>query len=163
MSNSRAKGLNKKSVHLLLEQSSCCYNLSKFFSLVFDINFFTIQFTLRRAKCQELKLNSKWNISKRTHKIRFHGDEFLFRFIRGSVQRRGALILIHCVKTCYGVGRSFSLSKPWRRIWRRRSITPVILYLGTRYYVLFVLCRSLYCLCVNAYCTTAIGWLPNCS
>ena len=25
------------------------------------------------------------------------------------------------------------------------------------------LCCSLYCLCVNVYCTTATGWLPNCS
>jgi len=24
-------------------------------------------------------------------------------------------------------------------------------------------CCSLYCLCVNVYCTTATGWLPNCS
>ena len=30
-------------------------------------------------------------------------------------------------------------------------------------YVLFVLCRSVRCLCVNVYCTTATGWLPNCS
>jgi len=30
-------------------------------------------------------------------------------------------------------------------------------------YELFVLCRSLYCLCVYVYCTTATGWLPNCS
>jgi hypothetical protein len=30
-------------------------------------------------------------------------------------------------------------------------------------YVLFVLCRSVYCLCVYVYCTTATGWLPNCS
>jgi hypothetical protein len=30
-------------------------------------------------------------------------------------------------------------------------------------YVLFVLCRSLYCLCVYVYCTTATGWLPNCN
>jgi len=29
--------------------------------------------------------------------------------------------------------------------------------------VFFVLCRSLYCLCVNVYCTTATGWLPNCN
>jgi hypothetical protein len=29
------------------------------------------------------------------------------------------------------------------------------------FYVLFVVCRSLYCLCVYVYCTT--GWLPNCS
>jgi len=33
------------------------------------------------------------------------------------------------------------------------------------FYVLFVLCRSLYCLCVHVYVywTTATGWLPNCS
>jgi hypothetical protein len=29
-------------------------------------------------------------------------------------------------------------------------------------YILF-LCRSLYCLCVYVYCTTATGRLPNCS
>ena len=29
--------------------------------------------------------------------------------------------------------------------------------------ILFVLCRSVYCLCVNVYCTTATGWQPNCS
>jgi hypothetical protein len=26
-----------------------------------------------------------------------------------------------------------------------------------------VLCHSMYCLCVNVYCTTAKGWLSNCS
>jgi len=26
-----------------------------------------------------------------------------------------------------------------------------------------LLCRSVYCLCVNVYCTAATGWLPNCS
>ena len=31
------------------------------------------------------------------------------------------------------------------------------------FYVLFVLCRSVYCVCVNWDCTTAAGWLPNCS
>jgi hypothetical protein len=31
------------------------------------------------------------------------------------------------------------------------------------FYVLFVLCRSVYCLCVNVYSTTATGWQPNCS
>jgi len=29
--------------------------------------------------------------------------------------------------------------------------------------LLSVLFRSVYCLCVNVYCTAAIGWLPNCS
>ena len=28
---------------------------------------------------------------------------------------------------------------------------------------MFVLCRSVYCLCVNVYFTTATGWQPNCS
>ena len=31
------------------------------------------------------------------------------------------------------------------------------------FYVLFVLCRSVCNVCVNVYCTTATGWLPNCS
>jgi hypothetical protein len=31
------------------------------------------------------------------------------------------------------------------------------------FYVLFVLCRCVYCLYVNVYCTTATGWQPNCS
>jgi hypothetical protein len=31
------------------------------------------------------------------------------------------------------------------------------------FYVLSVLCRYVYSLCVNAYCTTATGWLPNLS
>ena len=31
------------------------------------------------------------------------------------------------------------------------------------FYVLFVLCRSVYCLCVHVHCTTATGWVPNCS
>jgi hypothetical protein len=26
-----------------------------------------------------------------------------------------------------------------------------------------LLCCSVHCLCVNVYCTTATGWLPNCS
>ena len=30
-------------------------------------------------------------------------------------------------------------------------------------YCLCRLCRSVYCLCVNVYCTSATGWLPNCS
>ena len=31
------------------------------------------------------------------------------------------------------------------------------------FYELSVLCCSLFCLYVNVYCTTATGWLPNCS
>jgi hypothetical protein len=31
------------------------------------------------------------------------------------------------------------------------------------FFVLSVLCRSVYCLCVNVYSTTATGWQPNCS
>jgi len=31
------------------------------------------------------------------------------------------------------------------------------------FYALFVLNRSMYCLCVNMYCTAATGWQPNSS
>ena len=30
-------------------------------------------------------------------------------------------------------------------------------------YIPFLLCCSMYYLCVNVYCTTATGWQPNCS
>ena len=39
----------------------------------------------------------------------------------------------------------------------------IVLCIFVSFYVLFLLCRSLYCLCVYVYCTTDIGWLPNCS
>jgi hypothetical protein len=37
----------------------------------------------------------------------------------------------------------------------------VVLCIFVLVYVLFVLCRSLHCLYVYVYCTTATGWLPN--
>jgi hypothetical protein len=40
---------------------------------------------------------------------------------------------------------------------------PALFLIFVLFYVLSVLCRSLYCLCVYVYCTTATGWLPNCS
>ena len=40
---------------------------------------------------------------------------------------------------------------------------PAFFLIFVLLYVLFVLCRSLCCLCVFVYCTTATGWLPNCS
>ena len=30
-------------------------------------------------------------------------------------------------------------------------------------FCVFVLCRSVYCVCVTVCCTAATGWLPNCS
>jgi hypothetical protein len=40
----------------------------------------------------------------------------------------------------------------------------VVLCIFVLFYVLFVFCRSVYCfVCVYVYCTTATGWLPNCS
>jgi len=38
----------------------------------------------------------------------------------------------------------------------------VVLQIVVLFYVLFVLCRSVDCFCVNVYCTTATGWKPNC-
>jgi len=40
---------------------------------------------------------------------------------------------------------------------------PALLLIFVLFYVLMVLWRSLCCLCVYVYCTTATGWLPNCS
>ena len=31
------------------------------------------------------------------------------------------------------------------------------------FYVLFILCRSVYCIRVHVHCTTATGWQPSCS
>ena len=38
---------------------------------------------------------------------------------------------------------------------------PALFQSVVLFYILFLLCRSVYCLCVNVYCTTATGWLPN--
>ena len=51
----------------------------------------------------------------------------------------------------------FRLSKYWAMGAETRE-GPIIVVL---FYVLFVLCRSVY-LCVNVYCTTATGRQPNC-
>jgi hypothetical protein len=47
----------------------------------------------------------------------------------------------------------------WQR-WATARTLPNIFVL---FYILFVLCRYVYCLFVNVYCTTATGWQPNCS
>jgi hypothetical protein len=46
------------------------------------------------------------------------------------------------------------------QIWGTVRTLPKIFVL---FYVLFVVCRSVYCLRVNVYCTTATGWQPSCS
>jgi hypothetical protein len=38
---------------------------------------------------------------------------------------------------------------------------PPLSQIVVQFYVLFVLCRSVYCLCVNVHCTTATGCQPN--
>ena len=43
----------------------------------------------------------------------------------------------------------------------QRAIFLLLWMFRSRYYV--SLCRSVYCLCVNVYCTTATGCQPNCS
>jgi len=42
-------------------------------------------------------------------------------------------------------------------------VNPALFLIFMLLCVSFVLCRSVYCLCVYVYCTTATGWLPNCS
>ena len=46
---------------------------------------------------------------------------------------------------------------------RKDGARPALFQIVGLFYVLFVLCRSVCCFCVNVYCTTATGWLPNCS
>jgi hypothetical protein len=46
---------------------------------------------------------------------------------------------------------------------RKDEARPAPFLIFVLLYVLFVLFRSVYCLCVYVYCTTATGWLPNCS
>ena len=55
----------------------------------------------------------------------------------------------------------FLSSKATARV--KPAKTGTVRTLKNLFYVLFVLCRSLYFLCVNVHCTTATGWLPNCS
>ena len=44
---------------------------------------------------------------------------------------------------------------------RKDGARPPLFLIVVLFYVLFVLCCFLNCLCVYAYCTTATGWLSN--
>jgi hypothetical protein len=66
-------------------------------------------------------------------------------------------LMIHFYVTSYS-HRSSKLSR-FLRFCHQYSYCYVCPVLG----ILFSLCRSVYCLCVNVYCTTATGWQPNCS
>jgi len=46
---------------------------------------------------------------------------------------------------------------------RKDGVRPALFLILVLFYILFVLCRSVYCSCVYVYCTTATGWLPICS
>jgi hypothetical protein len=46
---------------------------------------------------------------------------------------------------------------------QRRGTAHTIPKLFVMFYVLFVLCCSVYSWCANVYCITATGWQPNCS
>jgi len=46
---------------------------------------------------------------------------------------------------------------------RKDGARPALFLSFMLFYVLIVLWRSLYCLCVYVCWTTANGWLPNCS
>jgi hypothetical protein len=46
---------------------------------------------------------------------------------------------------------------------QRRGTSRTLPKIFVLFCVLFVLCHSVYCLCVDVSCTTATGWQPNCS
>jgi len=72
-----------------------------------------------------------------------------------------------------------TLQLPWLKfscafssvVWRqmpgynlqRRGTARTVPKVFVLFYVLFVLCHSVCCLCVIVYCTTATWWQPNCS
>jgi hypothetical protein len=85
-------------------------------------------------------------------------------------------ILIVCL--CIFIVPDDALQLPWLRFFRafsavvrkmpgynsqRRGTARTLPKIFGLFYVLFVLRRSVYCLCVNVYCTTATGWQHNCS
>jgi len=45
----------------------------------------------------------------------------------------------------------------------KTGVQPALFLFFVFFYVLFVSFRSLYCFFVYVYCSTATGWLPNCS
>jgi len=78
---------------------------------------------------------------------------------------RGRFLYLHSSATLTEVLPCFSLSckansrvKPAKMGHGPHSSKIFVLFCA-----LFVLCYYVYCLYVNVYCTTATGWLPNCS
>jgi len=86
----------------------------------------------------------------------------------------GILIVCLCIFTV----PAGTLRLPWLRFFRafslavrqmpgynspRRGTARNLPNIFVLFYVLFVLCRSVYCLYVNVYCTTDNGWQPSCS
>ena len=54
-------------------------------------------------------------------------------------------------------------SRKWKGKLAKTGHGPHSSKIVVLFYVLFVLYHSMYCLCVNVYCTTATRWQPNCS
>jgi len=83
-------------------------------------------------------------------------------------------ILIVCL--CIVIVPAGTLRLPWMRVFRafssvvrqmpgyntQRQSSARTLCKTFCVVLCTVLCRSVYCLCVNVYCTTATGWQPNC-
>ena len=87
-----------------------------------------------------------------------------------------AMYLIVCL--CIFIVPASTLHLPWLRFFRAfssvvrqmsgcnsqiRGTARTLPNIFVLFYILFVLCRSVYCLYVNVYCTTANGWQSNCS
>ena len=79
------------------------------------------------------------------------------------------------ISLCIFIVPTGTLRLPWPRVFR--AFTSVVRQMPGRnsqrrgtartlpkifvFYIFFVLCRSVYFLCVNVYCTTDTGWHPN--
>jgi hypothetical protein len=82
----------------------------------------------------------------------------------GVVLCHDCLEVAHVRETLYSTAKFMTYAKPRDSVVHDLWV-PVMMnqFELSRNNNFFVLWRSLYCLCVYVYWTTAIGWLPNCS
>jgi len=117
----------------------------------------------RQGVCSKLGLVSKHLALTEPANSSFHAPAYGASYIQ-SYYTFIILIVCLCMATLTEVFPCFFLSckanarvKPPKTGHGPHSSKIFVLF-----YVLFVLCHSVYCLRVYLYCTTATGWLPNC-
>jgi len=83
---------------------------------------------------------------------------FMFMYLRPASWNSSANLTDVFFRAFSSVVGQMPVQNPQRR-GTARTLPKIFLL----FYVLFVVRRSVYCSCLTLYCTTATGWLPNCS